>query len=104
MKRRDRGFEGRRDLKPQIDPAGGRDHWTHRWTMLMAGDGVCGGQVIGASDEIGAYPKERPVMPAEIAVTICRSLGIDSQTELTAENGQKICIHEKGKRPVLELF
>ena len=44
-------------------PAGGRDHWTECWTMLMAGGGVRGGQVIGASDAHGAAPKA----PARIA-------------------------------------
>src|SRR6266567_594926 len=46
---------------PKINPAGGRDHWPQCWTMSMAGGGVKGGQVVGASDEIGAYPKDRPV-------------------------------------------
>ncbi len=46
---------------PKINPAGGRDHWPQCWTVSMAGGGIKGGQVIGASDEIGAYPKDRPV-------------------------------------------
>ena len=45
---------------PKVNPAGGRDHWTNCWTILMGGGGIKGGQVIGASDEIGGYPRDRP--------------------------------------------
>ena len=38
---------------PKVNPAGGRDHWTNCWTTLIGGGGIKGGQVIGASDEIG---------------------------------------------------
>ena len=46
--------------RPKVNPAGGRDHWPQCWTILMAGGGIKGGQVVGASDEIGAAPKDRP--------------------------------------------
>ena len=49
---------------PRINPAGGRDHWPQCWTVYFAGGGVKGGRVVGRSDEIGAYPAERPVEPA----------------------------------------
>ena len=45
---------------PKVNPAGGRDHWTNCWTMLMGGGGIKGGQVVGSSDEIGAYPQRPP--------------------------------------------
>ena len=78
---------------PRINPAGGRDHWTGCWTMLMAGGGVRGGQVIGASDAIAAEPRERPVSPQEVQATIYHSLDID-HTPWT----------DPGTRPVMELF
>ncbi len=46
---------------PKVNPAGGRDHWPQCWTMLMAGGPFKGGQVIGASDEIGGAPKIVPL-------------------------------------------
>ena len=49
---------------PKVNPAGGRDHWPGCWTMMMAGGGIKGGQVIGASDDIGATPKDRPTTPS----------------------------------------
>ncbi len=89
---------------PKINPAGGRDHWPQCWTMLMAGGGVKGGQVVGASDEIGAYPKDRPVAPGEVAATICHSLGIDLDTELPGVQGRPIRVVEHGINPIHELF
>ena len=50
---------------PKINPAGGRDHWPQCWTMLMGGGPLKGGRVVGASDEIGGAPKDRPVTPGE---------------------------------------
>ena len=46
---------------PQLNARGGRDHWPGVWSVLFAGGGVRGGQVIGASDRIGAEPRDRPV-------------------------------------------
>ncbi len=46
---------------PQLNPRGGRDHWPGVWSVLFAGAGVRGGQVVGASDRIGGEPKDRPV-------------------------------------------
>ncbi len=89
---------------PKINPAGGRDHWPQCWTMLMAGGGVRGGQVIGSSDEIGAYPKDRPVAPGEVAATICHSLGIEPETELPGVQGRPIRVVEHGINPIHELF
>ena len=61
---------------PWINPAGGRDHWPQCWTMLFAGGGVRGGQVIGESDAIAAAPKNRPVTLAEVNATIDKALGV----------------------------
>ncbi|HEY6404273.1 MAG TPA: DUF1501 domain-containing protein, partial [Blastocatellia bacterium] len=89
---------------PKINPAGGRDHWPQCWTMLFAGGGVKGGQKIGASDEIGAYPKDRPVTPAEVVATAYRALGIDLETELIANQGRPVRIVDHGVHPINELF
>ena len=67
---------------PQLNPRGGRDHWPGVWSMLFAGAGVRGGQVIGSSDRIGAEPKDRPVTPAEVAATVYRGMGVDLSTHL----------------------
>jgi uncharacterized protein (DUF1501 family) len=89
---------------PKVNPAGGRDHWPQCWTVLMGGGPLKGGRVIGASDEIGAAPKDRPVTPAEIAATVYRGLGISLETELPGAQGRPIPLVDRGVEPVHELF
>jgi hypothetical protein len=89
---------------PKVNPAGGRDHWPACWTVLMGGGGIQGGQVVGASDEIGATPKDHPVTPAQIAATIYRSLGIPMDLELPGAQGRPIPLVDRGVEPIRELF
>ena len=56
----------------------GRDHWPHAFTVLLAGGGVRGGQVYGATDANGGYVKDKPVSPADLSATIFWHLGIDA--------------------------
>ncbi len=65
---------------PLLNPRGGRDHWPGVWSILFAGGGVRGGQVVGSSDRLGAEPRDRPVTPAEVAATIYCILGLDGRT------------------------
>lgn len=55
----------------------GRDHWPHAFTALLAGGGVRGGQVVGATTVDGGYVQERPVTPADLTATVLHHLGID---------------------------
>lgn len=89
---------------PKINPAGGRDHWPQCWTVYFAGGGVRGGRVVGKSDEIGAYPVERPVKPSEIVATVYHSLGFDLGTELPGPNGRPFPLADYGTQPIRELF
>jgi hypothetical protein len=57
----------------------GRDHWPHAFTTLLAGGGVRGGQIYGATDEQGGYVADRPVTPADLTATVLHHLGIDPQ-------------------------
>ena len=89
---------------PRVNPAGGRDHWPQCWTVYFAGGGVEGGRVVGRSDDIGAFPAERPVEPAEIVATIYRSLGLDLETELPGPQSRPIALVDYGKHEIKELF
>ena len=89
---------------PRINPAGGRDHWPQVWSCYFAGGGVQGGRVVGASDEIGAYPAERPVDPAEVVATIYHSLGLDLETPLPGPAGRPFPLVDFGKHEIKELF
>jgi hypothetical protein len=60
----------------------GRDHWAHCFSSVMAGAGIKGGMVHGASDRWAAYPARDPVSPADIAATIYHCLGVNPATEL----------------------
>ncbi|MBL9153979.1 MAG: DUF1501 domain-containing protein [Verrucomicrobiales bacterium] len=62
---------------PKINKDAGRDHWPGCYTVALAGGGIRGGQVVGASDAIGAYPIERAVSPADIHATVFAALGYD---------------------------
>ena len=75
---------------PQLNPRGGRDHWPGVWSILFAGGGIRGGQVVGSSDPLGAEPRDRPVTPAEVAATVYRILGIDGRALLPDADSQPI--------------
>jgi hypothetical protein len=89
---------------PKVNPAGGRDHWPQCWSIIFAGAGVKGGQVVGASDEIGAYPKDRPVTPAEVAASVYHALGMNLHHELPGPQGRPIPLVDNGVQPITELF
>lgn len=67
---------------PRINSQGGRDHWPDCSTVLLAGGGVTGGVVHGASDRLGEYPASNPCTPADLAATIYYRFGIDPHTEI----------------------
>jgi hypothetical protein len=66
---------------PRINQNAGRDHWPDCYTVLLAGGGVKGGYLHGASDRIGAYPSLHPVTPGDLAATIFWRFGIDPSTK-----------------------
>lgn len=67
---------------PRFNGAAGRDHWGHVYSAFLAGAGIKGGVVHGASDAIGAYPAAGRVTPADLNATIFHCLGIDPHTEI----------------------
>lgn len=89
---------------PKINPAGGRDHWPQCWTVYFAGGGVKGGRAVGKSDEIGAYPAERPTAPKEVVATIFHSLGMDPDAHLPGPQSRPFPLVDFGTQPVRELF
>lgn len=82
---------------PKLNTQGGRDHWPRVFSVLLAGGGVPGGQVIGSSDATGESPKDRPVTPADLAATIFALLGIDSQRLLHTADGRPVHVSRDGK-------
>ena len=62
---------------PAINKYAARDHWPYCFSALLAGAGLPGGSLIGASDKTGAYPAKRPVSPLEFSATLYKLLGLD---------------------------
>jgi arylsulfatase A-like enzyme len=71
----------------------GRDHWPHVFTTVLAGGGVKGGIVHGASDRFAAYPADKPTKPADLAATIYHCLGVDPKMRIDDRLGrtQTLC-------------
>jgi hypothetical protein len=74
---------------PRFNREGGRDHWPNCFSVLLAGGGVRGGQVVGASDRIGAFPTSTPISPADLYATVYERLGVDPHA----------VIHDQTNRP-----
>jgi uncharacterized protein (DUF1501 family) len=87
---------------PLLNPRGGRDHWPGVWSILFAGGGIRGGQVVGSSDRIGSEPNDRPVTPAEVASTVYQALGIDGRTLIPGADGQMVPLATAA--PIFELL
>ncbi len=87
---------------PKLNTQAGRDHWPRVFSVMLAGGGVPGGQVIGASDEQGESPADRPVTPADMAATIYKLLGIDPATTLYTSDGRPVRVSSEGE-PISEL-
>ena len=73
---------------PKINGQAGRDHWPDCYSVLLAGGGVIGGAVHGASDRIGAYPAVDAVTPGDLAATIFWRFGIDPAAEIRDQTGR----------------
>jgi uncharacterized protein (DUF1501 family) len=73
---------------PRINGNVGRDHWPDCFSIVLAGGGVRGGTVYGASDRLGAYPADNPVTPGDLAATIFMRFGLDPETEVRDITGR----------------
>jgi hypothetical protein len=69
-----------RSPKIAKNPYPGRDHWPQCYSALIAGAGIRGGALYGASDKHGAFVQEKPVSPADLAATMFHALGIPPET------------------------
>lgn len=70
----------------------GRDHWPNCFTSVLAGGGIRGGQVYGASDQHAAYPASNPVNPIDLAATVYHLMGVPPNLELTDIEGRPFVI------------
>ena len=89
---------------PVMTSTGGRGHWTPVMSMLMAGGGIRGGQVIGATDRRGGEIKNRPVRPGDIAATVFTHLGIDPGDHWISPQGRPTPLVEGDAGVIRELY
>ncbi len=81
----------------------GRDHWPNAMSVVMAGGGTRGGQVVGQTDEKAMGPKDRPIHVEDLAATIYHALGIDPEKEYLTSSGRPVRLANEGK-VIRELF
>lgn len=74
---------------PKINGGAGRDHWGNVYSTVLAGGGVRGGQVYGASDKSAAEPTDNPVHARDFVASIYHALGY----------GPSTVVHDMGGRP-----
>ena len=80
---------------PKVNPAGGRDHWPHGFSVALAGGGIRGGYVHGATDPEGKrVPFEQGTPIQDIHATILSALGVDIETMLDTPVRRPIAISE----------
>jgi len=82
---------------PEINGMGGRDHWPNVFSMTLAGAGISGGRVWGASDERGMFVKDNPVEVADLMATIYHKLGIQYEKEYLSNIGRPVKLTDNGR-------
>ena len=88
---------------PRINPRGGRDHYPKAFNVALAGGGIRGGQVIGATDASGTQVSDRPVEGSDLFHSIYHALAIDPNEENMSLVGRPIKLVDGGT-VVQELF
>lgn len=80
----------------------GRDHWGEAFSVMLAGGGLRTGQVVGATNDRGERPIERPLTPADVLATVYHVLGIDPRQTFLDNSGRPIPILDRGA-PIREI-
>lgn len=81
---------------PKINATAGRDHWPKVFSVMMAGGGIKGGTIYGASNAIASEPEDEPVGPEALAATMYHQMGIISDKEIMAPGDRPIEIVNGG--------
>jgi hypothetical protein len=89
---------------PRINANQGRDHWPHGFTVVLAGGGIKGGQVIGRTSADGTKIEERPVTVPEFWATICTLMGVDPTKRYKSNKGIMVPLVETDAKPIAEVL
>ncbi len=88
---------------PKVNKDAGRDHWPNVFSAAVAGGGIQGGRVVGASDQFGGEPAENPKTPQDLLATMYRHLGVDTHVQYHDYSGRPHPVLPSGT-PIEELF
>lgn len=88
---------------PKINDRGGRDHWSNAMSVMFAGGGIKGGQVIGATDRHGYAAVDRVLSPENFVSTIYTKLGIDAGQAMRTPEGRPVHL-VSDDQPITELM
>jgi uncharacterized protein (DUF1501 family) len=89
---------------PRINGQAGRDHWPSTWAMMMAGAGIQGGRVVGATSADGTKLESKPTRTADLMATIFRSIGLDPRKQNMSNVGRPIRLADPSGEVVEELL
>jgi uncharacterized protein (DUF1501 family) len=85
---------------PTINTNTGRDHWPHAWSVVLAGGGIRGGQVIGATSPDGRDVIDRPASVPDLVATVCQAVGIDPRRQNLSNVNRPIRIADPSGTPI----
>jgi hypothetical protein len=88
---------------PRVNLTNGRDHYPQAFNLALAGSGIKGGQVVGATDKLGVEVVDHPVSVPDLFCTFCRALAINPRKENETNVGRPLKIVEFGAA-VKEVF
>jgi hypothetical protein len=89
---------------PRINPNEGRDHFARAWSMALAGGGVRGGRVVGATSADGMQVAERPIGVPDLMATIAHASGLDAEHVNYTSLGRPLYLVDEGGAPIKELL
>lgn len=82
---------------PRINQNSGRDHWARSWSCVVGGAGLNGGLAVGATNEDGTKVVTEPYSSEDLMTTVCKGLGISTETVYKSKNGRPMKIAGGGK-------
>lgn len=89
---------------PRINGQAGRDHWPSTWSVVLAGAGIRGGQVVGSTSQDGIKLASKPTHTADLLATVFRSIGLDPRKQNMSNVGRPIRLADPNGEAIEELL
>ncbi len=82
---------------PRINQGAGRDHFARAWSCVVGGGNLKGGLAVGETSRDGSAVETEPFSSEDLMTTVCKGLGISTETTFTSKNGRPMKIAGGGK-------